>query len=205
VLAALTLTLLFSAQLPPQSVDWNAVRARYAAADYEQTLALLTATQPVDDVESARVAAFIGVVHAEMGDDAKARESFARAAAIDACVVFPDVRAQSRVRAAFYDVVKRPAGAAGPVVTTSSSPAWPVPAGIALAAAGGVAWAGAAIMGGLALSTSASAQAAAVQTDALLLDTAAREQAIVANALVILGGALVVGGAATAGLGVLLE
>lgn len=196
-----------------QSLDLGPARARYEAVAYDEALALLEAARPSSDEDKARVAAFIGVVRAQMGDDEAARASFAKAASLDACVAFPDVEAPPRVRDMFTASIQRPAPHPGspqppqaqPGTAQASAPTWPLPAGIAFAAAGGVTLAAAGIMGAIALSNNAAAQGAPVQVDAVAFDAVSREQALVANSLAVVGGTLVVGGATTAAFGLLLE
>ncbi len=192
----LALALFVASQL-----DLSEARARYDEIEYAQALALLQAAQPATDEDRARVAAFIGVVHARMGDETAARASFMNAVAFDACVRFPDAPASQHIRDLFESTVRPPP----PAKVTSTAPAWPVPAGVAFAAAGGVTLVASGVMGAIALSTNAEAASSLLQVDALSLDAASRDQAEVANALAVVGALLVVGGAATAGLGLVLE
>ena len=191
----------------------EAARARYEEVAYDEALAILEKALPElsDDAERARVQAFAGLVRAQMGDEAGARASFDQALALDACVGFPDAAAPPRIHAIFAAIkaarapVTPAAAPVAPAATPVEGVGWPVPAGLAFAAAGAASLAAGAIVGGLAFSTSAQANAAVVQLDAVALDTVAREQALVANSLAIFGTALVLGGAATAGVGLALE
>ena len=178
-------------------------RARYDDVGYDEALAILEGTLPslTDDGERARVQAFIGVVRAQMGDEAAARASFDAALALDACVRFPDAPAPPRIHAIFA-AAKSARAAPAPAERAQS---WTVPAGLAFAAAGAVSLATGAIVGGLAFANNGQANAARVQLEAVAFDDIAREQAVLANSLAIFGGVLVIGGAATAGLGLLLE
>lgn len=176
-------------------------RARFEAGTDDEALAVLRHGLPglSDDAERARVHAFIGLVHARHGDDGAARASFAKALALDACVRFPDAPSTPAIEAMFAEQQRATTASGGDPV------AWPIPAGLAFAAAGTMSLAASALVGGLAFATSGQAASAAVQLDALALDKAAREQAVLANALAAFGAVLVVGGAATVGAGLALE
>lgn len=198
-------------------------RSRYDAVAYDEALAILEAALVAPGTANdgrARVQAFIGVVRAQMGDEAAARAAFHAAVALDPCVAFPNAAAPPGIHALFAEAKQRAAQATQATTATTATqatqatqaptapprhPSWLVPAGLAFASAGAVTLLSASVVGAVAVSTNAQAQAAPIQNDAIALDAAGREQAVVANSLALLGGVLVVGGGTTAAIAMTLE
>jgi hypothetical protein len=208
-------------------------RAKYDNVEYDQALAILDKASAKDmpPGEKARVLVFKALVHAQMADEASAKKDLDDALALDQCVALSDALAPAKLRAMLQTerdqratplpvkgatattattstattnpaTTTTPAAPAAAATPSSHAPVW---AGAALAGAGALSLAAGGVFGAIGLASHDAAASAKFQSDVLANDDAARTDFVVANVLLLSGGALAVAGGVTAAVGFALE
>jgi hypothetical protein len=196
------------------NADFIEGRRLYESFEFEKaSFRFRAATRaPLGDVDRARALVWLGVAQGQAGDAPAARESFAAALALDpASSLPPDAPPTlepvfSEARAAPKDAPAPAAPAAPPAAAPSSGgPSLPTVVGAIVAGAGVLIVGGGAGVGVLASSQANEAAAERFQDDAIAGYESAQTTALLANGLLVVGGAAVGTGVAVLVGGALLS